>query len=78
MKRLISLLALGFAAAAHAYTPDELREDCRAADDFYAGKKTSDPYASLRSARRTAGRGRTLASRSRAPRRRMATLCGWR
>ena len=51
MKRLISLLALGFAAAAHAYTPDELREDCRAADDFYAGKKTTDPYASLRSAR---------------------------
>lgn len=51
MNRLLCLFALCLATSAQAYTPDELREDCRAADDFFAGKKTTDPYASLRSSR---------------------------
>ncbi|MCB4361074.1 Rap1a/Tai family immunity protein [Quatrionicoccus australiensis] len=51
MKRLFCLLALCCATSAHAYSIDELRDDCQAADDFYARKKTTDPYQSVRSAR---------------------------
>ncbi|MDP3539287.1 MAG: Rap1a/Tai family immunity protein [Azonexus sp.] len=45
------LLAALFATQAHAYTGDEMRGDCLAAEDFYALKKNSDPFQSIRSAR---------------------------
>ena len=51
MKRYLCLLTLLFSATAHAYTINELHEDCQAADDFYAQKKSTDPYQSVRSAR---------------------------
>lgn len=51
MKRYLCLLALLGATSAHAYTISELREDCQAADDFYAQKKSNDPYHSVQSAR---------------------------
>ena len=45
------LIAALFATAAHAYTGQELREDCQAADEFFALKKTADPQQSVKSAR---------------------------
>lgn len=45
------LIAMLFATQANAYTSQELREDCLAAEDFYAQKKNSDPYQSIRSSR---------------------------
>ncbi len=51
MKKLFCLLAFCLSASAHAYSVDELRDDCQAADDFYAQKKSTDPYQSVRSAR---------------------------
>ena len=45
------LIAALFATAAHAYTGKELREDCQAADEFFAQKKATDPYQSVKSAR---------------------------
>jgi hypothetical protein len=51
MKRLFFVIACLFAVSAHAYTADELRADCLAAEDFYSEKKSSDPYQSIRGAR---------------------------
>lgn len=45
------LLATLLATQANAYTSQELREDCLAAEEFYAHKKNSDPYQSIRSSR---------------------------
>lgn len=50
MKYAGLILAL-FAAQAHAYSSQELREDCQVAESFYAEKKSTDPYQSVRSAR---------------------------
>ena len=49
--RFIWLVALLLSASAQAYTGHELREDCQAADEFFAKKKTTDPYQSVKSAR---------------------------
>ena len=51
MKLLWLLAALVASPAAQAYTPDELRGDCQAAEEMYAQKKSSDPFKSIRSAR---------------------------
>lgn len=55
MKALIhcALLLAGLLAqtAAHAYSHQELRQDCMAAEEFYSQKKNSDPYQSIRGAR---------------------------
>jgi hypothetical protein len=51
MKKLLCLLILCAAASAHAYTIEEMRGDCQAADEFFAQKKNSDPYQALRSSR---------------------------
>ena len=45
------LIAALLAGPVHAYTNQELREDCQAAEDFYAHKKNTDIYQSVRSAR---------------------------
>lgn len=45
------LLALLFTTSAQAYTVQELREDCLAAEDFYAQKKSSDIYQAVKSGR---------------------------
>jgi hypothetical protein len=39
------------ATPAYAYSADELRGDCQVAEEMYAGKKSTDPYQSIRSAR---------------------------
>ena len=49
--RYLLLSAALLAGSAHAYTTDELRGDCIAADDQFAGQKSSDPYQAIRSAR---------------------------
>ncbi|HLO63266.1 MAG TPA: Rap1a/Tai family immunity protein [Azonexus sp.] len=49
--KFLWLIAVLFAAHAHAYSPDELRGDCQAAEETYAGKKSSDPIHAIRSAR---------------------------
>lgn len=46
---LLTTCALGFSA--HAYTADELRGDCLAAEEFYAAKANTDPHQSIRGAR---------------------------
>lgn len=52
MKKLLCLLLVaGFSAAAHAYSIKELHEDCKAADDFFAQHKSSDPYDAVKSGR---------------------------
>lgn len=45
------LIAALFAGSAQAYTGQQLREDCQAADEFFAQKKSTDPYQSVKSAR---------------------------
>lgn len=50
MKHLWLLLAF-FSLSAQAYTPDELRGDCQAAEELFAKQKNSDPLQSIRSAR---------------------------
>jgi len=49
--KLLWLVAALFATSAHAYTGQELRGDCQAADSLYAGQKSSDPIQAIRSAR---------------------------
>lgn len=49
--RLLSAALLLGSSTAHAYTGKELLEDCQAAEAIYSEKKTTDPYASVRSAR---------------------------
>ena len=51
MKKYLWLAALFCAAQAHAYTTEELLGDCQAAEETYAGKKNSDPFHAIRSAR---------------------------
>lgn len=51
MKILFVILAALLASHAHAYTGDELRGDCLAAEELYAGQKSSDPIQAIRSAR---------------------------
>ena len=54
MKSLLKfflLLSTLSAVNALAYSSDELRDDCLAAEDFYSQKKSSDPYQSIRGAR---------------------------
>ena len=51
MKQALWLLAALFAAPAHAYTADELRGDCLAAEALYNEQKSSDPHEAIRSAR---------------------------
>ncbi|MFV0370939.1 MAG: Rap1a/Tai family immunity protein [Azonexus sp.] len=51
-KYLLPLIALLLGGNAHAYEARELLEDCRAAERFYAGEKTSgDTLEALRSGR---------------------------
>ena len=45
------LIAALFVTQAQAYSNQELRADCQAAEDFYAQKKSTDPYQSVMSAR---------------------------
>ena len=46
------LLAALLSLSAHAYTPQELRDDCQAAaDDMFAPKESSDPKHQVKSAR---------------------------
>lgn len=49
--KLLWLIPLLFATSAQAYTGHELRGDCQVADEMYAGKKSSDPFQAIRSAR---------------------------
>lgn len=51
MKHPACLMALLLASSAHAYSGKELREDCQAAEAFFAQKKHTDPYDSVKSAR---------------------------
>lgn len=45
------LLGASLSGSAFAYSSTELREDCLAAEEFYARKKNTDPYQSIRGAR---------------------------
>ncbi len=48
----LTLLVLGLlAGTVHAYTGQELLEDCRAAEALYAEAKNSDPHHAIRSGR---------------------------
>ena len=49
--KFLWLLTLLFSVQAHAYSNQELRADCQAAEDFYAQNKNTDPYQSVMSAR---------------------------
>ena len=49
--KFLWLIAALFATQAQAYSSDELRGDCQAAEAFYEQKKDSDPFQSIRSAR---------------------------
>ena len=49
--KFLWLVALLFSVQAHAYSNQELRTDCQAAEDFYAAKKSTDPYQSVQSTR---------------------------
>ncbi|MBU1366102.1 MAG: hypothetical protein KKE51_19970 [Gammaproteobacteria bacterium] len=49
--KFLWLVAALFATSAQAYTGQELRGDCQAANDLYAGQKSSDPFQAIRSAR---------------------------
>jgi len=51
MIRLLILCAALFAGHAHAYTAQEMLEDCRSAERLYAGEKNSDPFFAIRSNR---------------------------
>ena len=51
MKRLWLLAALVASPAAQAYTPDELRGDCPAAEETHPQKESRVPFNSLRRAR---------------------------
>jgi len=51
MKRLFGIAAACLSLNALAYTGDELRGDCLAAEEFYAAKTNADPYQSIRGAR---------------------------
>jgi len=51
MIRLLILCAALFAGHAHAYTAQEMLEDCRNAERLYAGEKNSDPFFAIRSNR---------------------------
>lgn len=49
MIRLLILCAALFAGHAHAYTAQEMLEDCRSAERLYAGEKNTDPFFAIRS-----------------------------
>lgn len=49
MKKYLWLLAFGFSVSAHAYSANELQNDCQAADDFYT--RHTDPEPSLKATR---------------------------
>lgn len=51
MIRLLILCAALFAGHAHAYTAQEMLEDCRSAEKLHAGEKNSDPFFAIRSSR---------------------------
>lgn len=51
--KLLCLIALLFATNAHAYTGQELREDCQAAEELFSQQKPSDPYQAVKGARCT-------------------------
>ncbi len=51
MIRYLALIAALVSPLAHAYTTEELLGDCQAAEETYAGKKNSDPFHAIRSAR---------------------------
>jgi hypothetical protein len=51
MKKLFCLCLLLLSASAHAYTAQELRDDCLAAEDFYNREKSTDVYHSVKVAR---------------------------
>jgi hypothetical protein len=51
MMKAVVLIAALFATQAHAYTSDEMRADCQAAEEFYAQDKNSGPPQSIGSAR---------------------------
>ncbi|MBP5987366.1 MAG: hypothetical protein KA538_09290 [Azonexus sp.] len=51
MIKYLALLAALVSPLAHAYTTEELLGDCRAAEETQAGKKNSDPFHAIRSAR---------------------------
>lgn len=52
MKKIALLFALALCAlSAQAYSAKELLEDCQAAEAYYAQKKSTDPFETVRSAR---------------------------
>lgn len=51
MMKVLWLIAALFATQAHAYTSDEMRADCQAAEEFYAQDKNSGPPEPIGSAR---------------------------
>lgn len=51
MIRLLILCAARFAGHAHAYTAQEMLEDCRQAERLQNGEKNSDPLFAMRSGR---------------------------
>jgi hypothetical protein len=51
MIKYLCLLAALFTSQAHAYSNEELRGDCLAAEELYSQQKSSDPFQSIRSAR---------------------------
>jgi Rap1a immunity proteins len=51
MKWIVALMASLLSLNVLAYTADELRADCLAAEDFYLQQKGGDPYQSIRGAR---------------------------
>ncbi|WP_234087614.1 Rap1a/Tai family immunity protein [Azonexus sp. R2A61] len=51
MIKLLILCSALLAGSAHAYTAQELLEDCRQAERMYGGEKNSDPIFAMRSGR---------------------------
>jgi len=49
--KFLWFVTLLLATSAQAYTGQELRGDCQAADELYSGQKSSDPFHAIRSAR---------------------------
>ena len=49
--RLLILCAALFAGHAHAYTAQEMLEDCRSAERLQAGERGNDPYVAMRANR---------------------------
>jgi len=46
-----ALSILGFPLISSAYSQGEMRQDCQAAEEIFAGQKSSDPFHAIRGAR---------------------------